>query len=154
MRRINIVAIISLILLTAQITYLSAENRDFQHWMNELRSNASRIFQAEIRTLYAKEGERVDARKQNQFRLQGEGSLKKVPDPFALMHKLFLPNGWLEDLHYAADGHGSSSTAYRKETNLCITSVTIDSSCDDQETGHVPSKFWFSIDCQESDVVE
>jgi len=154
MKRINIVAVISLILLTTQITYLSAENRDFQHWMNELRSNASRVFQAEMRTLYAKEGEHVDAGKHNQLRLQGEGNLKKVPDPFTIMRMLFVPNGWQEDLNYAADGHGSSSTAYRKGTFLCITSVSIDSSCDDEETGHTPSKFWFSIECQELSVVE
>ena len=87
----------------------------------------------------------ISGKKYTVLRLQGEGSLKKVSDPFMVMSKLFLSNGWKEDMQYDADGHGSSSIAYRKETYFCIASVLIDASCDDEETGHVPTKFWFSM---------
>ena len=30
-----------------------------------------------------------------------------------------------------------------------LISIQIDSSCDDEEEGHVPSEFWFDIYCRE-----
>ena len=154
MRRIFLVILLSLTVLSAQITYLAAEIRDLPQWVNELRSNASRDFHTKVKTFHTNKRDYVDGKEYTVFRLQGEGNLKEVPDPFEVMHKLFLSDGWKEDLQYAADGHGSSSIAYRKETYFCIASVRIDSSCDDKETGHVPSKFWFSIDCRESNIVQ
>ena len=114
--------------------------------------NAGKAFNAKVKTSLTNQRDYIEGKEYSVLRLQGEGSLKKVSDPFMVMRKLFLSNGWKEDLQYAADGHGSSSFAYRKETYFCIASVLIDSGCDDEETGHVPSKFWFSIDCRESNI--
>ena len=153
MRRIFLVIVLSLTVLSAQITYLAAEIRDLPQWVNELRSNASQAFHTKVKTFRTNKRDYVDGKEYTVFRLQGEGNLKEVQDPFEVMRKLFLSDGWKKDLQYAADGHGSSSIAYRKETYFCIASVRIDSSCDDKETDHVPSKFWFSIDCRESNIV-
>lgn len=154
MRRIFLVIVLSFTVLSAQITYLAAEIRDLPQWVNELRSNASRAFHTKVKTFCTNKRDYVDGKEYTVFQLQGEGNLKEVQDPFEVMRKLFLSDSWKEDLQYTADGHGSSSIAYRKETYFCIASVRIDSSCDDKETDHVPSKFWFSIDCRESNIVQ
>jgi hypothetical protein len=65
------------------------------------------------------------------------------------MDELFFSDGWMPNERYQADGHGSSSFAYEKEKYLCLISVTIDSSCDDEEEGHIPNEFWFDIYCRE-----
>ena len=39
--------------------------------------------------------------------------------------------------------------AYEKGPHFCLVSVAIDSSCDDEEDGHVPSEYWFSVSCGE-----
>lgn len=150
MRRILPIIILSLTVLAAQIKYLAAENQDLPQWVNELGSNASRVFHTKVETSLINERDYIEGKEYTVIRLQGEGSLKKISDPFEVMRNLFLSNGWEEDWQYAADGHGSSSIAYRKETYFCIVSAGIDSSCDDEETGHIPSLFWFSIDCRES----
>jgi hypothetical protein len=154
MRKILLVIVLSLTILAAQITCLAAEPRDLPQWVNELRSNAGRAFYTKVKTSRTNQRDYVDGEEYTVLRLQGQGSLKEVSDPFIVMRKLFLSNGWKEESQYAADGHGSSSIAYLKETYFCIASVRIDSSCDDEETGHVPSKFWFSIDCRESHIVQ
>ena len=153
MRRIFSVIILSLTLLS-QITYLGAEIKGLPPWVDELQSNVSRAFHTKVEMSRINERDYIEGREYSVIKLQGEGSLKKVSDPFEVTHKLYLSNGWKEDLQYAADGHGSSSFAYRKKTYFCITSVWIDSSCDDEETGHIPSKFWFSIDCRGSDIAQ
>jgi len=152
MRRILPLIVLALTVLSAQIMCLAAEIQDLPQWVNELRSNAAKVFHAEVKTSLTNQLDYIDGKEYSVLRLQGEGSLKKVSDPFMVMRKLFLSNGWKEDMRYAADGHGSSSFAYRKGTCFCIASVLIDSGCDDEETGHVPSKFWFSIDCRESNM--
>lgn len=152
MRRILPVIVLLLTVLSAQRMCLAAEIQDLPQWVNELRSNAGQAFHAKVKTSLTNQQDYIEGKEYSVLQLQGEGSLKKVSDPFMVMRKLFLSNGWKEDLQYAADGHGSSSFAYRKETYFCIASVLIDSGCDDEETGHVPSKFWFSIDCRESNI--
>lgn len=152
MRRILPVIVLSLTVLSAQITCLAAEIQELLQWVNELQSNAGQAFHATVKTSRTNQRDYIDGKEYSVLRLQGEGSLKKITDPFMVMRRLFLSNGWKEDLQYAADGHGSSSIAYRKETYFCIASVRIDSGCDDEETGLVPSKFWFSIDCRESNI--
>ncbi len=150
MRKIFSVIMPSLILLVAQMTCLAAEIQDIPRWVKELQSNASRVFHTEVKLSSTNIRDHLNGKDYIALRLQGEGSLGNIPNPFEVMGTLFLSNGWREDLHYAADGHGSSSIAYRKGPLFCVTSVQIDSGCDDEETGHVPSKFWFSIDCRES----
>ena len=154
MRKIFPVILFTLAVLAIQITYLAAEIQSIPQWVNEVRSNVSRAFLTTVKMSLANRRDHVDGKEYSVFRLHGEGSLRKVSDPFEAMRKLFpVANGWKEDLQYAADGHGSSSFAFRKETYFCIASVWIDSSCDDDETGHVPSVFWFSIDCRESNII-
>ena len=154
MRKIFPVIILLLILPAIQITYLGAEIKDLPPWVNTMRSNVCRIFHTTVKTSLTSRRDHVDKKEYSVFRLHGEGSLKKVSDPFETIRQLFpAANGWKEDLQYAADGHGSSSFAFRKETYFCIASVWIDSSCDDDETGHVPNVFWFSIDCRESNII-
>lgn len=155
MRKIFPVILFSLAVLAMQIRYLAAEMQYIPQWVNEVRSNVSCAFHTTVKMSLTNRRDHVDGKEYSVFRLHGEGSLKKVSDPFEATRKLFpAANGWKEDLQYAADGHGSSSFAFRKETYFCIASVWIDSSCDDDETGHVPSVFWFSIDCRESDIIQ
>ena len=155
MRKIFHVILFSLAVLSIQTTCLSAEIQDIPQWVNEVRSNISRAFQTTVETSLANRRDHFDRKEYSVFRLHGEGSLKKVSDPFKAMHKLFhAANGWNEDLRYSADGHGSSSFAFQKETHFCIASVWIDSSCEDNETGPVPSLFWFSLDCRELDIIQ
>ena len=142
----------SLALLLVQIPCLGAETEGLPSWVNELQTMVAQSFHTKIERSRINSRDYIENKEYAVIRLQGKGRLKEVPDPFAVMGKLFLSNGWKEDWKYAADGHGSSSMAYRKGIYFCIASVGIDSSCDDEETGHVPSLFWFSIDCRESDV--
>lgn len=152
-RRIFLVIILLLTLLSSQITYLGAEIKGLPLWVDELQSNVRQAFHTKVEMSRINEQDYIEGREYSVIRLQGEGSLKKVSDPFEAIRKLFpAANDWKEDLQYSADGHGSSSFAFRKETYFCIVSVWIDSSCDDKETGHIPSKFWFSIDCRESTI--
>ena len=151
MRKIFPAILFSLAALSIQTTYLAAEIEGIPQWVNEVRSNVSRAFHTTVKTALTNRRDHLDRKEYRVFRLHGQGSLKKVSDPFETMRKLFpAANGWKEDLQYAANGHGSSSFAFRKETYFCIASVWIDSSCEDDETSHVPSVFWFSVDCRES----
>jgi hypothetical protein len=154
MRKIALIIILSLTLPAIQVTYLGAEIKDIPSWVDELQLNVGRSLHTKVEISRINELDYIERREYPVIRLQGEGSLKKVSDPFEVMHKLFLSNDWKEDWKYTADGHGSSSFAYRKETHFCIVLVQIDSSCDDEETGHVPSVFWFSIDCRESNIIQ
>jgi hypothetical protein len=83
------------------------------------------------------------------FCLKGNGSLGKTSDPFERMERMFSASNWRYIAKYQADGHGSSSFAYEKGNRLCNIYVNIDSSCEDEETGHVPSEFWFEIYCRD-----
>ena len=145
---------LSFTVIASQISGLASEVRNIPPWVNELRSNASRAFHAELIISSMNKRDDIDGKEYYMLELKGEGSLKEVSDPFMVMRKLFLSNGSNEDLEYAADGHGSSSIAYRKESYFCIASVRIDSSCDDEETGHVATKFWISIDCRDARIFQ
>ena len=153
-RRTLAVIGLSLAVIASQVSGLASEVANIPPWVNEMRSNANRAFHAKLNISPANKRDYIDGKEYDILQLKGEGSLKEVSDPFMVMRKLFLSNGWNEDLNYAADGHGSSSIAYRKENHFCIASVRIDSSCDDEETGHVASRFWISIDCRESSIFQ
>ncbi len=145
MKKIFILKIILLILLSIYQTSNAVEITEFPKWINELRLNANKTLQTEVKIFNTNIPDRLKEGTYFVFCLKGEGSLKKVPDPFQTMHKMFSSKGWVYIARYQADGHGSSSFAYEKGNYFCNIYVTVDSSCDDEETGHVPSKFWFEI---------
>ena len=132
-------------------TYATADDTNILKWVKELHLKINQTFQIQAKTSSVKEPDRIDLNKYYSFCLTGNGYLEKVPDPFEQMDKLFLSDGWKANERYQADGHGSSSFAYEKGNYFCLISVVIDSSCDDEETGHVPSEFWFTIYCREKD---
>lgn len=127
----------------------AAGTPDFPNWIKELHSSAVKTLQVEVSMSHTNLPDRLAEGKYFVFCLKGEGRLEKVADPCETMRQMFASSGWKHILEYDADGHGSSSFAYRKGNYLCNISVETDSSCDDEETGHVPSKFWFEIDCRE-----
>lgn len=131
------------------VTAGALENSEPPTWITECRSRMAKTFQTEVKLSRVHELDHLDEGKCFVFCLKGEGSLKKVPDPFAVMHKSFASANWKYIERYQADGHGSSSFAYRKENAFCNIFVNIDSDCDDEETGHRASKFWFEIYCRE-----
>ena len=135
-------------LISVHQTYSAGENKNVPKWVNELQSKIIRTFRVQVKTSSMREPDRIEPNEYFWFRLQGNGYLKEVPDPFEEMDKLFLSDGWKANERYQADGHGSSSFAYEKEKHLCLISVQIDSACDDEELGHVPSEFWFTVDCR------
>jgi hypothetical protein len=110
-----------------------------------------KFVQTKVNVSAINEPDRLEKNEYYIFSLKGHGDLEKVRDPFTIMHDFFLSDGWKENVQYQADGHGSSSFAFEKESNFCLISVQIDSSCDDEKIGHVPSKFWFEIYCRERD---
>jgi hypothetical protein len=149
MKKILPISMISLlILIVVHQTYAFAENTNFPKWVNDLHLKINQAFQIQAKTSFVKEPDRIETNEYFSYCLQGNGSLDKVPDPFKEMEKLFLSDGWKTNERYQADGHGSSSFAYEKGKYFCLISVAIDSSCDDEEEGHVPSEFWFTIYCK------
>jgi len=138
-----------IILLAVHQTYAVAENTKLPRWVSELHVRINQTFQLQTKASSVKEPDGLAQNEYFSFYVKGGGSLTKVPDPFGKMEELFLSDGWKPNERYQADGHGSSSFAYEKEKHLCVISVTIDSSCDDEEEGHVPSEFWFDIYCRE-----
>jgi hypothetical protein len=149
MKKTSAVSMVSLLILIAVHAYAGAQNRDLPEWVNELRLKINQTFQIQAKASSVKEPDRVQQNEYFSFCLEGNGSLEKIPDPFQDMDKLFLSDGWKPNERYQADGHGSSSFAYEKGKYLCLISAAIDSSCDDEEEGHVPSEFWFTIYCKE-----
>jgi hypothetical protein len=150
MKKVLPISLIALLILMAvnQI-YAVAENIKLPIWFSELHVKINQTFQLHAKSSSVKEPDGIEQDESFSFCLKGNGSLEKVPEPFQKMDKLFLSDGWKPNERYQADGHGSSSFAYEKEKYLCLISVTIDSSCDDEEQGHVPSEFWFEIYCRE-----
>ena len=136
-------------LISVHQTCSAGENKNVPKWVNELQSRISRACHVQVKTSSLWEPDYITPNEYFSFRLRGNGYLDKVPDPFEKMDKLFLSDGWRTNERYQADGHGSSSFAYEKGKYLCLISVQIDSACDDEEVGHVPSEFWFTIDCRE-----
>jgi len=151
MRKITVPIMLSLAVSAANATCAAAGVQGLPPWLSEVESSVSRAFLTTASVSLANRYDHVNVREYAVFRLQGRGRLRQVPDPFEAMRISFpLARGWKEDLRYAADGHGSSSIAYRKDAYFCVASVGIDSSCDDWQTGHVAAEFWFSVDCRES----
>ena len=126
------------------------EKIEIPQWMKALEKKIVDSFHTEVSFSHSDERDPVNGKKYKIIRIEGKGNLKNIPDPFGVMRKLFISNGWVEDLQYMADGHGSSSTGYRKGICFCIVSAQIDSSCNDEKSGHIPQKFWFAVDCRES----
>jgi hypothetical protein len=118
-------------------------------WIHELHSIASKTFQTEVSVSQVKLPDSLEDGKYFMFYLKGNGSLRRIPDPFGTMERMFSASNWRYVPRYQADGHGSSSFAYEKGNCLCNISVVTDSSCDDEETGQVPSEFWFEIYCRD-----
>ena len=149
MKMISFLQVVIFILLAIHQMCGAAEDTELPKWINELRLNSSKTLRTEINVFNIKMPDPLKDGKYFLFCLKSEGSLDKVHDPFEAMHKMFSSSGWRYVLEYQADGHGSSSFAYEKGNYFSNIYVNIDSSCDDEETGHVPSKFWLEIYCRE-----
>jgi hypothetical protein len=147
MKRILILLFLTLVL-TDQASK-AADNSEYPKWIHELLSVAVKTFQTEVSISHVKLPDNLEEGKYFTFCLKGNGTLGKTSDPFETMERMFTANNWKYVARYQADGHGSSSFAYEKEKRLCNIHVNIDSSCDDEETGHVPSEFWFEIYCRD-----
>ena len=145
MRKIFIINIIFLNLYSCK----TAENSEFPGWINELRSIAGKTVQIEVNVTNIDIPDGLREGKYFVYNVKGEGSLEKINDPFETINNMFLSDGWKYVAKYQADGHGSSSFGYEKENYFCNIYVNIDSSDDDNETNHKPSKFWFEIYCRE-----
>jgi hypothetical protein len=152
MKEILFLSIISLVILIAvHRTYVFSGNTGFPEWVNEMQSKINQTFHIHAKTSSVREPDRIKPNEYFSFCIQGNGYLHEVSDPFEAMEKLFLSDGWKTIERYQADGHESSSFAYEKEKHFCLISVAIDSACDDEGEGHVPSKFWFEVYCREKD---
>jgi hypothetical protein len=150
MKKILPIYMIFLLILTAlNHTCAFAENPEIPWWVGELHGKINQTFQLQAKALSVKELDRIEQNKYFSFCIEGTGLLYEVPDPFDKMEKFFLSDGWKPDARYRADGHGSSSFAYEKGKYICQVSVWIDSSCGDEEEGHIPSEFWVAIYCRE-----
>ncbi|MFO7963820.1 MAG: hypothetical protein R6U50_07860 [Desulfobacterales bacterium] len=84
------------------------------------------------------------------YRIKGEGELRKVPDPFVILHGIFASKDWHPDARQLADGHGSSSFVYTGSGRSCRIFIWTDSACENDAIGHHPTLFWFAVDCRES----
>ena len=152
MKKILPISIISLlILILIHQPGAVAADKNLPRWINQLQARINQTFHIQAKVSVVKEPDPFEKDRYFSFHLKGNGYLKKVPDPFEKMERLFLADGWKTNDRYQADGHGSSSFAYEKDKYFCLISVQIDSSCDDEEEGHVPSEFWFEIYCREKD---
>ena len=127
----------------------AASNARFPEWIRELKSISVKTFQTEVSMSLVNLPDSIEKEKSFMFYLKGGGSLSNVPDPLKSMERMFSTDGWIYVPGYQADGHGSASFAYEKENHLCNVHVNINSSCDDEETDHVPGEFWFEIYCRD-----
>jgi hypothetical protein len=144
------ITIFSLILIATQPPIVDARKTISPVWVDSLQANVVKTFNTTIQTSQLNSEDYRENKVYPVTRLEGEGSLQSIPDPFKAMSDLFLSHGWKEDWRYLADKHGGSSTAYRKDTQFCIVSVDIDLGDDDELVKHVPSSYWFSMDCRET----
>jgi hypothetical protein len=150
MKKVLPIGIISLLILIGVYqTGAVAADKNLPRWINKLQARINQTFQLQVKASVVKEPDPFEKDQYFLFHLKGNGYLKIVPDPFETMERLFLADGWKTNDRYQADGHGSASFAYQKNKYFCLISIQIDSSCDDEEEGHVPSEFWFEIYCRE-----
>jgi hypothetical protein len=122
-------------------------NPEFPQWINALGADTMKTLQTKVSVSSVKLPDALEEERLFTFCLKGHGSLKNIPDPFKALERMFFKNNWKYVPRYQADGHGRSSFAYEKENHFCNIQVNTDSSCDDEETGYVPSQFWFEINC-------
>jgi hypothetical protein len=152
MKKILSISLIPLlILILVHHPGAAAENKIIPKWVSELKARINQTFRLQAKASAVKESDPFEKNKYFSFHLKGNGHLDNVSDPFEKMERLFLADGWKTNDRYQADGHGSSSFAYEKDKYFCLISIQVDSSCDDEEEGHVPSEFWFEIYCREND---
>ena len=152
MTKILPLSLISLVILGAAYPVNAwAGYTGFPEWVQRLQSQMNQAFHIQAKISSAREPDRIHPDEYFSSCIEGHGSLEKTPGPFEEMDTVFLADGWKPNEQYQADGHGSSSFAYEKEKYLCLISVGIDSACDDEEVGHVPSEYWFTIYCKEKD---
>jgi len=145
-----LIGLISLLtLIVVHQLYADTGYTNYPRWFKELHHKINDTFHIQARATYVKELDHIDQYKYYSFCLTGNGYLEIVPDPFDQMDMLFISNGWRANERYQADGQGSSSFAYEKRNCFCLISIAIDSACDDEETGHNPSEFLFTIFCRE-----
>ena len=149
LQKIIFITIFSLVLLATQTPIAHTRDTSSPAWVDSLQANVVKTFNTTIQTSQVNSKDYRENKVYPVTRLEGEGTLQRISDPFKAMSDLFLSDGWEEDWRYLADKHGGSSTAYRKDTQLCIVSVDINSGCDDELVKHVPSSYWFSMDCRE-----
>ncbi len=145
--RVSLIAL--LISMLVHPSGMEAAGKRFPTWLNKLKAGINQAFQLQAKVSVVKEPDPLEKDKFFSFHIKGNGDLNQVPDPFEKMEGLFQAEGWKTNDRYQADGHGSSSFAFEKDKYFCLISVQIDSSCDDEEEGHVPSEFWFEIYCRE-----
>jgi hypothetical protein len=138
-----------LILALMHQTSSASDNSEFPKWVHKLRLVAVKTFQTEVNVSHVKLSDNVEEGKYFPFQLYGKGSLRIIEDPFERMERMFSSRNWIYIPRYQADGHGSSSFAYQKGNRLCNIHITTDSSCDDEEMGHIPSEFRFEIYCRD-----
>ncbi|MFC1565322.1 hypothetical protein ACFL4B_00015 [Candidatus Neomarinimicrobiota bacterium] len=145
MRKILILNILLLILFSCK----TVENTKFPNWIDELRLNVSKTLHTEVNISHIKITDNITEGKYFIFCLKGKSDLEKGIDPFEKIDEMFSSSGWKYIAKYQADGHGSTSFAYEKGDYFCNIFINIDSSCDDEKTKHIPSKYWFEIFCRE-----
>jgi hypothetical protein len=150
LQKIIFITIFLSVLLATQTPIAHARDTSSPAWVDSLQVNVVKTFNTTIQTSQVNSKDYRENKVYSVTRLKGEGTLQIIPDPFKAMSDLFLSDGWKEDWRYLADKHGGSSTAYRKDTLFCIVSVDIDSGDDDELVKHVPSSYWFSMDCRET----
>lgn len=149
--RIRFAAVlIGVLFQAASVSAQSKPEKDVPEWVSTLKEELSEHLRTNVEIRSARVVDHVDGEEHPVVRLKGQGSLSEVSDPFGATDGVFLRDGWERDDRYLADGHGSAQRAFRQLPHLCIARVTIDSSDEDEETGHVPSVFWFEIDCRNS----
>jgi hypothetical protein len=119
-------------------------------WQEELRGRLAQAFHTTVEKSYVNSLDYKKGREYPVTRFAGEGSLKQVFAPTAVIKELFNSDGWYDVLEYTADKPGSYLSAYRKDSRLCIVDLNEDTlDCDAEVGDFVPSQFEFFIDCRE-----
>ena len=156
MKKITIALLFTFTFFAMQTIYVAAKSHKNPppEWISTLKTSVKNSFRTQVLLSKVERKDHLDGQNYQMFRLEGSGSLSSVSRPFEIARDIFLESKskqgvWREDYNYAADGHASASFGFRRDNQLCLSSVWSDSSDDDSETGHIPNKFWFSIDCRE-----
>jgi len=124
-------------------------------WLNEVAEQAEESLNSPIERSVIPLEDPFDGQTYQMYRLSGSGFLENLANPLEVGRDLFYRINiddypWQEDNDYAADGHGSTSFAFRRLNQLCITGVWINSS-DGFEPQQDNGEYFFTIDCRESE---